>query len=80
LSIKNTGQFARYFLAPGVAHCGTPGTGNVAPANPMQQVIDWVPLPRPDAVCTGGNPAQASSYTCRPTPRFTSPFTVGTAT
>jgi feruloyl esterase len=40
--ISSTEQFMRYFLAPGVAHCGTPGPGSVAPANPMQQVIDWV--------------------------------------
>jgi Tannase and feruloyl esterase len=40
--ISNTEQFMRYFLAPGVAHCGTPGPGSIAPANPMQQVIDWV--------------------------------------
>jgi feruloyl esterase len=40
--IGNTEQFTRYFLAPGVTHCGTPGPGSVAPTNPMQQVIDWV--------------------------------------
>jgi hypothetical protein len=40
--VGNTESFFRYFLAPGVAHCGTPGPGSVAPANPMQQVIDWV--------------------------------------
>jgi len=40
--IRSTEQFMRYFLAPGVAHCGTPGPGSIAPTNPMQQVIDWV--------------------------------------
>ncbi len=40
--IRNTEQFMRYFLAPGVGHCGIPGPGSVAPTNPMQQVIDWV--------------------------------------
>jgi feruloyl esterase len=40
--IRDTEQFFRYFLAPSVAHCGTPGAGSIAPANPMQQVIDWV--------------------------------------
>jgi Tannase and feruloyl esterase len=40
--IHNTESFFRYFLAPGVGHCGGPGPGSVAPANPMQQVIDWV--------------------------------------
>jgi Tannase and feruloyl esterase len=40
--IFNTESFFRYFLAPGVAHCGTPGAGSIAPTNPMQQVINWV--------------------------------------
>ena len=40
--MNNTEQFMRYFLAPGVSHCGTPGPGSIAPTNPMQQVIDWV--------------------------------------
>jgi Tannase and feruloyl esterase len=37
-----TQRFFRFFLAPGVAHCGRPGEGSVAPTNPMQAVIDWV--------------------------------------
>jgi Tannase and feruloyl esterase len=40
--IRNTESFFRYFLAPGVGHCGAPGPGSIAPTNPMQQVIDWV--------------------------------------
>lgn len=40
--IHNTQSFFRYFLAPGVGHCGTPGTGSIAPTTPMQQVITWV--------------------------------------
>jgi feruloyl esterase len=40
--IAGTQSFFRYFLAPGVSHCGTPGAGSIAPANPMQQVINWV--------------------------------------
>ena len=40
--IRGTESFFRYFLAPGVMHCGTPGAGSIAPTNPMQQVIDWV--------------------------------------
>jgi Tannase and feruloyl esterase len=40
--IAGTESFFRYFLAPGVMHCGTPGPGSVAPTNPMQQVINWV--------------------------------------
>ena len=100
--LSSTEQFFRYFLAPGVAHCGTPGPGSVAPTNPMQQVIDWVengqapavldasgsingasvtrplcPYPDPDAVYNGGDPTQASSYSCRNTVQITNPFTVG---
>jgi Tannase and feruloyl esterase len=40
--VRNTEQFFRYYLAPGVQHCGTPGPGSIAPTNPMQQVINWV--------------------------------------
>ena len=40
--IRSTESFFRDFLAPGVGHCGTPGAGSIAPANPMQQVINWV--------------------------------------
>jgi Tannase and feruloyl esterase len=102
--VASTESFARYFLAPGVAHCGTPGPGSIAPTNPMQQVIDWVqqgkapsvlnasgsvngaavtrplcPYPDPDAVYTGGDPANASSYTCRQAVKITNSFTVGSS-
>lgn len=40
--VQATEKFARYFLAPGVAHCGTPGADSIAPTNPMQAVVDWV--------------------------------------
>ncbi|MBV9593694.1 MAG: tannase/feruloyl esterase family alpha/beta hydrolase [Actinobacteria bacterium] len=40
--VNATEKFARYFLAPGVSHCGTPGAGSVAPTDPMQSVVDWV--------------------------------------
>jgi feruloyl esterase len=40
--LRRTQSFFRYFLAPGVAHCGTPGPDSIAPTNPMQQVISWV--------------------------------------
>ena len=40
--IRGTESFFRYFPAPGVTHCGTPGPGSIAPASPMQQVINWV--------------------------------------
>ncbi|MBV8999008.1 MAG: tannase/feruloyl esterase family alpha/beta hydrolase [Solirubrobacterales bacterium] len=102
--LNSTQQFWRYFAVPGVAHCGTPGPGSVAPTNPMQQVIDWVehgqapavlnasgtingqsvtrpicPYPDPDAVYTGGDPNQASSYTCRNTVQLDNPFQPGPA-
>jgi feruloyl esterase len=40
--IRHTESFFRYFLAPGVGHCGGPAPGSIAPTNPMQRVIDWV--------------------------------------
>ena len=48
--ISSTESFFRYFLAPGVQHCGTPGPGSIAPANPMQQVISWVETGQAPAV------------------------------
>ncbi|MBV9805022.1 MAG: tannase/feruloyl esterase family alpha/beta hydrolase [Solirubrobacterales bacterium] len=40
--VPATEQFARFFLAPGVSHCGTPGAGSIAPTDPMQAVVNWV--------------------------------------
>jgi feruloyl esterase len=40
--IGTTESFFRYFLAPGVGHCGSPGEKSIAPTNPMQRVINWV--------------------------------------
>ncbi len=48
--ISSTESFFRYFLAPGVQHCGTPGAGSIAPTNPMQQVISWVETGQAPAV------------------------------
>jgi hypothetical protein len=48
--VTKTEQFARYFVAPGVGHCGTPGAGSIAPTNPMQVVIDWVKTGKAPAV------------------------------
>jgi hypothetical protein len=48
--IAGTESFFRYFLAPGVMHCGTPGAGSIAPTNPMQQVINWVETGQAPAV------------------------------
>lgn len=68
--ISNTEQFMRYFLAPGVAHCGTPGPGSIAPANPMQQVIDWVEHGQAPAVlnASGSVNGQPVTRPCAPTP------------
>lgn len=59
--VAKTQQFARYFLAPGVSHCGTPGANSIAPTNPMQSVIDWVesgkaPTTLPASGTINGNP------------------------
>jgi pimeloyl-ACP methyl ester carboxylesterase len=40
LGAANTATFARLFIAPGAAHCG-PAAGP-APANPLQDVVNWV--------------------------------------
>lgn len=97
-----TSSFFRFFLAPGVSHCGRPGPGSVAPTDPMGAVIRTVengevpkvlyasggingqavtrplcPYPEPDAVFTGGDPNQASSYTCPRVVQRTDPFVVG---
>ena len=48
--VTKTQQFARYFVAPGVGHCGTPGAGSIAPTNPMQVVVDWVKTGKAPAV------------------------------
>jgi hypothetical protein len=40
LGARNTATFARLFIAPGAAHCA-PGAGP-APANPLQDVVNWV--------------------------------------
>jgi hypothetical protein len=37
---KNTQQFARLFMAPGVGHCG--GGVGAAPTDAFQAVVDWV--------------------------------------
>jgi hypothetical protein len=53
--LGKTQQFWRYFLAPGVGHCGTPGAGSVAPTDPMQQVINWVQTGKaPDTLDASG--------------------------
>jgi Tannase and feruloyl esterase len=38
--LKKTGKFFRFFIAPGVAHCG--GGVGAAPADPFGALVDWV--------------------------------------
>jgi hypothetical protein len=61
--ISSTESFFRYFLAPGVAHCGTPGSGSIAPANPMQQVINWVEHGQAPAVLDASGTVNGQSVT-----------------
>jgi len=100
--VRRTEEFFRFYLAPGVTHCGRPGPNSIAPTDPMGAVISWVetaqapqvldasgtlngtpvtrplcPYPDPDAVFSGGDPNQASSYECRHRVEMTDPFVVG---
>ena len=53
--INATETWFRYFLAPGVSHCGTPGAGSIAPTDPMQAVVDWVEQGQvPDTLAASG--------------------------
>ena len=61
--IADTESFFRYFLAPGVMHCGTPGPGSIAPTNPMQQVIDWVENGQAPAVLDASGSINGQSVT-----------------
>jgi Tannase and feruloyl esterase len=48
---KRTEDFARLFLAPGVAHCA--GGAGPSPDNPLQAVVDWVERGRAPRVLDG---------------------------
>jgi len=61
--ISSTESFFRYFLAPGVMHCGTPGAGSIAPTNPMQQVINWVETGQAPAVLDASGTINGQSVT-----------------
>jgi Tannase and feruloyl esterase len=61
--IAGTEPFFRYFLAPGVGHCGTPGAGSIAPTNPMQQVINWVENGQAPAVLDASGTINGQSVT-----------------
>jgi Tannase and feruloyl esterase len=76
--LRNTQQFFRYFLAPGVAHCGTPGAGSVAPTNPMQQVIDWVEQGQAPATLAASGSINGASVT-RPLCPYPDPDAVYTS-
>jgi Tannase and feruloyl esterase len=80
--LKSTQQFWRYYLAPGVAHCGTPGVGSVAPTNPMQQVIDWVETGQAPAVlnASGTIAGQAVTRPLCPYPDADAAYTGGDPT
>lgn len=61
--VHNTESFFRYFLAPGVGHCGGPGPESIAPTNPMQQVIDWVENGQAPAVLNASGSINGQSVT-----------------
>jgi Tannase and feruloyl esterase len=61
--IQSTESFFRYFLAPGVGHCGAPGAGSIAPTNPMQQVINWVENGQAPAVLDASGTINGQSVT-----------------
>ena len=61
--IQSTESFFRYFLAPGVGHCGAPGAGSIAPINPMQQVINWVENGQAPAVLNASGTINGQSVT-----------------
>ncbi|HTU72997.1 MAG TPA: tannase/feruloyl esterase family alpha/beta hydrolase [Trebonia sp.] len=61
--LHRTQQFFRYYLAPGVSHCGTPGPGSIAPTNPMQQVINWVEQDKAPAVLNASGTINGTAVT-----------------
>jgi Tannase and feruloyl esterase len=61
--IRGTESFFRYFLAPGVAHCGAPGAGSIAPTNPMQQVITWTETGHAPAVLDASGTINGTAVT-----------------
>lgn len=66
LGAKNTATFARLFIAPGAQHC-TAAAGP-APANPLQDVINWVEHGQAPTtiLATGGVDPAANEATQRP--------------
>jgi feruloyl esterase len=66
LGAENTATFARLFIAPDARHCA-PGAGP-APANPLQDVVNWVEHDQAPAtiLATGGVDPATNEPTQRP--------------
>jgi hypothetical protein len=70
LGAQNTATFARLFIAPDAQHCA-PAAGP-APANPLQDVVNWVEHGQAPAtiLATGGVDPATSEPTQRPLCRY----------
>ena len=66
LGARNTATFARLFIAPGAQHCAA--AAGPAPANPLQDVVNWVEHGQAPAtiLATGGVDPSTSQPTQRP--------------
>jgi hypothetical protein len=66
LGAKNTATFARLFIAPGAQHCAS--AAGPAPANPLQDVVNWVEHRQAPAtiLATGGVDPSTNEPTQRP--------------
>jgi Tannase and feruloyl esterase len=66
LGAKNTARFARLFIAPGAQHCAA--AAGPAPANPLQDVVNWVEHGQAPAtiLATGGADPSTNQPTQRP--------------
>jgi Tannase and feruloyl esterase len=66
LGAANTATFARLFIAPGAQHCAA--AAGPAPADPLQDVVDWVEHGQAPAtiLATGGTDPATSQPTQRP--------------
>ena len=66
LGAENTATFARLFIAPGAQHCAA--AAGPAPANPLQDVVNWVEHGQAPAtiLATGGTDPASSEPTQRP--------------
>jgi hypothetical protein len=66
LGAQNTATFARLFIAPGAQHCAA--AAGPAPANPLQDVVNWVEHGQAPAtiLATGGVDPSTNEATQRP--------------